>query len=511
MNESLGKMAKGGVIVFAGMLLFTFFEFITRIIIARYTNQNDYGVFSIGLVLLNFFVLISCLGLHTGTMRFIAYYRGSGEYGKVKGVIISAIQLSFVASLVCFLFFFFFSDFLASFFHLQEPSVLKIFAVAVPFAVSTEILASVFRGFDRMQERFYFRDFLPSVLKLVFIIPVIILGYSFLDLVYAYMIAIVIVSLAFVVYTIKKLPVGISGGEPMGKELLRFSLPLLTANTSTIIIMQIDTMMLGYFKSEEAVGLYNAAHPIAQLIRFFMNALFFIYVPITSQLYARNRMDEIRKNYKVLSKWTNFATLPFFLIIFIFPGAVLKIFFGSDYAQASVAITLQILALGMFIHVFFGPNAATLIVMGKSRLHLTNNLIAMIMTVVLNILLIPPYGIIGAAVATAISIGSMSVLASIPIFRLHQIHPFSKNFLKPMMVYTIIIFAIYALINYFYPMITFVTLIALTIFFFIIFGIIMFLMKSFEEDDKTVLLGLGKVIGLEKFASKIKALLEKIK
>lgn len=511
MSESLGKMAKGGVIVFAGMLLFTFFEFITRIIIARYTNQNDYGIFSIGLVLLNFFVLISCLGLHTGTMRFIAFYRGSGEYGKVKGVIMSALQLSFIASLVCFLFFFFFSDFLAKFFHLPQPSVLKIFAIAVPFAVSTEILASVFRGFDRMQERFYFRDLIPSVLKLVFIIPIIILGYSFLDLVYAYIIAIVIVSVAFVIYTIKKLPISIKGGEPMGKELLRFSLPLLTANTSTIIIMQIDTMMLGYFKSEEVVGLYNAAHPIAQLIRFFMNALFFIYVPITSQLYAKNHMDEIRKNYKVLSKWTTIATLPFFLIIFLFPEAVLKVFFGSGYAQASVAITLQILALGMFIHIFFGPNAATLIVMGKSRLHLANNLIAMVMTVVLNFLLIPPYGIIGAAVATAISIGSMSILASIPILRSHQIHPFSKNFLKPMIVYTIIIFVIYTLVNYFNPIITVWTLIALTIFFFIIYGIIMILMKSFDEDDKTVLLGLGKVTGLEKSMLKIKPLLERFK
>lgn len=509
MTESLGKMAKGGAIVFAGILIFSFFELITRVIMARYTNQSDYGTFSIALVLLNIAVLVSCLGLQTGVMRFVAYYRGKADDKKVKGVIISAVKLSFIASIVCFLLFFFFSDHMTKLFGLEQPDVLKIFAIAIPFAVSTEILASVFRGFDRMQERFYFRDFLPSILKLVFIIPFIILGYSFLDLVFSYIMAIVIVSIAFVAYTIKKLPVNLSDGQPMSKELLLFSLPLLTANTSTIIIMQIDTLMLGYFKTAELVGLYNAAHPIAQLVRFFMNALFFIYVPITSQMFAKNNIEEMRRNYVILSKWTVSATLPFFLIIFLFPGTVIRVLFGSAYVEPSVALTLQILSLGMFIHIFFGPNAAHLIVMGKTRLHLINNLIAMIMTVVLNLLLIPPYGIIGAAVATAISIASMSALASIPIYNEHRIHPFTKNYLKPVIIYILLISIIYTLINSVHVKITIWILIAISIMFYILYGITILVSKGFDKEDIALLLLLEKKLGFDK--SRIKTVLEKFK
>lgn len=509
MSVYLSKIVKGGAIVFLGMLTFSFFEFITRIIVARYATQSDYGVFSIGIVLLNFFVLISCLGLHVGTTRYIAYYRGKRDYKKVSGVIFSAVQLSFSASLVCFLLFFFLSDFLASLFHLQQPSVLKIFAIAVPFAVSTEMLASIFRGFDRMQERFYFRDILSSALKVIFIIPVVILGYSFLDLVYSYIIAFVVVSLAFVGYSVKKLPVSVHRGEHMGKELLLFSLPLLAANTSTIIIMQMDTLMLGYFKTAYVVGLYNAAHPISQLIRFFLNVLFFIYVPITSQLYAKNHINEIRKNYMTLTKWIVSLTFPFFLIIFLFPEAVLNILFGSSYAQASVSLTLQILALGMFTHVFFGPNSATLIVMGKSRLHMTNNLIAMIMNLILNLLLIPAYGIIGAAVASAVSIGSVSALAILQIFHTHRIYPFSKTYLKSMITFTILIFLIYTLVNIFYDTITVWILITLSILFFILYGITILITRGFDEEDITMLLELEKkVIGDKSY---IKTFLERYK
>ena len=132
-NESLKKAAKGTAIAFAGMLIYMFLEFITCVIIARNATQSEYGIFSIGFVLLNFFVIISCLGLHVGAPRYIAYFRGKGEDDKVKGVILSALQLSFMASIFCFVLFFLPSDFFTTLFHLQQSSVLKIFAIAVPF------------------------------------------------------------------------------------------------------------------------------------------------------------------------------------------------------------------------------------------------------------------------------------------------------------------------------------------------------------------------------------------
>lgn len=507
MVKSLDKIAKGAAIVFAGTLTFFFFEFITRVVIARNTTQSDYGTFSIGLVLLNLLVLLSCLGLHVGSTRYIAYYRGKEDFGKVKGVIFSAVQISLIASMISFLVFFFFSDFLASILHLQQPSILRIFAIAIPFSVSIEILAAIFRGFDRMQEKVYFRDFLPSVLKLVFIIPVIIFGYSFLELVYTYITGIVVASLAFVAYTAKKLPVDMKGSEPMGKELLRFSLPLFSANALTIIVMQTDTLMLGYFETPDVVGLYNAAHPLSQLIRIFMISLFFIYVPITSQLYAKKNLDEMRMNYMILTKWTVFATLPLFLIIFLFPEVVLNIFFGSAYVQGSVVLTLRILAFGMFLHVFFGPNAATLIVMGKSRLHLINNLAAAILNVTLNLLLIPTYGIIGAAFASAISIGLMSALAIIQIFYTHRIHPFTWTYIKSLLIFTVSIFIFYTIINIFFGTITVWMLIGFGILFFIIYGIIILITKSFDKEDLIMLLKLEKAIGIKE--SRIKVMLEK--
>jgi len=502
MNGSLEKIAKGGIIAFVGMLTYIFLEFIARVIIARYTTQSEYGAFCIGLTLLNIFVLISCLGLQGGATRCIAYFRGKENYGKVRNIVFSAAQLSFIASIICFLISFFLSDFLASLFHLQQSTVLKMFSVAIPFSVAIEILASIFRGFNRVEEKVYFRDVLLNVLKVLFITTVILLGYSFIELIYAYTLPIVITSIAFMVYAIKKLPLiehKSADTHPMRKTLLLFSLPLLVTNALGIILMQIDTLMLGYFKTTDIVGAYNAAHPIAQLIQIFLLSLVFIYLPVTSQLYSKNCIDEMQRNYMILTKWIVSATLPPFFIILLFPEVILNVSFGSTYAQANVATTLQILAIGMFIHVFLGPNAATLIAVGKTQLNLMDNLIGAITNISLNLLLIPTHGIIGAASASTISLATINVLKSAQIFRMYRIHPFTPNYLKPIVLTSVSVSTIYVIFKIFYSgIITIQILIIFSFLILVLHGTSIVITKSYDDVDKLILVKLKKIKILKK-------------
>ena len=503
LNESLKKAARGTAIAFAGMLIYMLLEFITRVVIARNTTQSDYGIFSIGIVLLYFFVIASCLGLTGGAARSIAYFRGKGENNKVKGVISSTVQLSVIASLFCFSLFFFSTDFLTAIFHLEQPYVLKIFALAVPFFVTIEILASIFLGFDRVHEKVYFRDMFMNILKVAFIVFVIVLGYSFLEIIYAYLLSIVIASTSFILYAIKKLPVAIantglsanSDADPVTKELLLFSLPLLATFILSLIIMRMDTLMLGYFKTTTVVGLYNAAHPISQLILIFLMSLVFIYLPIASQLYSKNLMEELRRNYMILTKWVFSATFPLFLVIFLFPETVLNVFFGSPYVGASIA--LQILALGMFIHVFLGPNAATLVAIGRTKLNMIDDLIGAITNISLNIFLIPLMGIIGAAIASAISLTVINMIKSAQIFHMHKIHPFTKNYLKPVVTSTTLIFVIYLFVKHLFSVpISIWTLILLLLLFLAAYSVCLVITRSFDREDIMMIQEMGKVVGI---------------
>jgi len=504
-NESLKKVAKGTAIAFVGMLIYILLEFITRVIIARNTTQDEYGVFSIGFVLLYFFVIASCLGLTGGAARYIAYFRGKGENNKVKGVISSTVQLSVIASLFCFSLFFFSADFLTALFHLEQTSVLKIFALAVPFFVAIEILASIFLGFDRVHEKVYFRDVLMNMLKVSFIAFVIVLGYSFLEIIYAYLLSIVIASIVFIIYAVKKLPLKKISADPAMKDLLLFSLPLLATSILSIIILRMDTLMLGYFKTAAIVGLYNAAHPISQLITVFLMSLAFIYLPIASQLYSKNLMGEIRRNYAILTKWIFSATLPFFLIIFLFPEVILDFFFGSAYVNAR--FTLQILSIGMFIHVFLGPNAVTLIVIGRTKLNMIDDLIGAITNITLNLFLIPTLGIIGAAIASAISLAVINALKSVQIFQMHKIHPFTKNYLKPTIASIMLTPFIYMLIKNFTSVTIWMPIFFLLLFL-CVYGTCVIITRSFDKEDMLIVEEMEKIFRVD--ASHIKGMLRRL-
>ncbi len=493
MIGSLRKIAKGTIIAFVGVLIFNFFEFITRVIIARYTTQGDYGIYCIGLALLTFFVFLSCLGLQGGVPRCIAYFKGKGENEKIAGVILTSLQLSTVAGIFLSALVFVSSGILTDVFHLEQPIIMELFAVTIPFLVVIETLASIFVGFGDIATRVYFRDSLMSILKILGIILAAILGFGFIGIIYAYLFSMIAAAAIFSIYATKKLSISKFKVKLNRKKLIYFSTPLLITFLSTTIITRTDTLMLGYFKTSDIVGLYNTASPLAQLLPIFLTSLSFIFVPISSQLYSKNLIGEMRRNYNILTKWVTAATLPFFFIVFLFPDAVLKIIFGSPYVGAS--ISLRILAIGGLVQVVTGPNALTLVVIGKTKLNMIDDLIGAIANVFLNLFLIPTMGIIGAAIASTASLSIINVLKSTQIYRMYKINPFTFNFVKPLLASTLLVYIVYtlteSLIN---TSITVWILILLFAFFSVLYGACLLFTKSFDKEDILMLKEIKKVI-----------------
>jgi len=307
-NQSLQKIAKGTGIIFIGTIIGMLLGFVGRVIIVRYITQSEYGIFSLALVLMSIFAMISTLGLQSGVARQIAYFRGEKDSEKVSGFVKSSIQIALVASIFFSVFLFFVSDIISvKAFHSPElSSPLKIFAIAIPFSVLIVIFTSIFQGFDRAAPNVYFQNILRNVLLLLLLGIVILFGLSFIDVVYAYLASIALTCIAFAVYAAKKLSIYVKGekntnANSLRKELLFFSLPLLAVSILGMVMTWTDTLMLGYFKTLDAVGLYNAALPLANLIPVVLTSMLFLYVPIASQLYSQNLIGEMRRNYAILT------------------------------------------------------------------------------------------------------------------------------------------------------------------------------------------------------------------
>ena len=117
LDSSLSKIARGAGIAAVGTALGLLFNFVVRLIIARYGAPADYGIFSIAIVVLNIAAMLAGMGLYEGVTRYVAFFRGKDDAVKVKSTILASIKLSAAASIILSL-----AVFLAA-----EPIALKLF------------------------------------------------------------------------------------------------------------------------------------------------------------------------------------------------------------------------------------------------------------------------------------------------------------------------------------------------------------------------------------------------
>jgi len=510
-SQFLHVVTKGASLVFVGMLFGMLFAFIGRALFARYFNTSEYGIFSLGVALLSIFVTVGTLGLQGGATRQIAYYNGKGQINEAQSILAYSLIFSTVSGLIISVIIFICSDMIAlRIFNMPSLSFsLRILSISIPFYILILTLASIFRGFKSVKEKVYFTDFVRNILFLLLLVPVILIGLSFEWGIAAYSLSIILTGVIFFVYFVKVVAISpwhiIKNKDvSVGKELLFFSLPLLLISVSQRVLVWMDTLMLGYFKTNDAVGLYNAAAPLGRFISTAFAAIIFIYSPVMAELYARDKYAEMKRSYIILTKWLCTATLPLTLIFVLFPDVVLNFLFGRRYMPA--AVVLQILAIALFIQNLMGPSGAALTAMGKTKFLMWITLTAVCMNIILNAILIPLYGIEGAVIATATVIITAHALRSIKLYSISKIHSLEKNISKPILLYSILILVIYIISKEFIT-VTFWMLPPLFILFVVLYGASLSLTKSFDREDIDMLLMIEKKVGL--YLMKVKKLIKK--
>ena len=510
LSEPLQNLAKGTILFFIGMVVSYLLGFIGVILIARHWTQAILGIYSLAYSILVICATISSLGLNDGLARSIAYSRGKNELKKIPDLISASIFFSILAGILLCLGLFLFSEYIAQNIF-QEPALiypLKIFALAVPFYTLIVSIVTIFRGFDQVKPTIYFQNLLVGIFFLITVVIIIISDLSFINVFYAVLFSFIIISVTLLLYAVKKLPqlprFSIKAiFNPTTKELLIFSLPLFATSVFGIISSWLDTLVLGSFKSASDVGLYNVVTPLAQFLNFPLMALWVIFIPIFSVLYAKGLLEEIKKNYLICTKWIFSAIFPIFIMLFLFSEPIINFLYGPTYVYQANSNALRILSFAFIFNIFTGPSGAALLVMGKSKLIMFSTLFTLSIDIILLILLVPPFGLIGAAIATGTTIISQKLITNGILYSLSKIQPLNKNIIKPILLFTILVIPIYFLTQRFLT-ITWWLIILLFILLYTIYFMSILVTRSLDEDDLKFLLAVQRKTGIKlSFLSKI--------
>lgn len=237
-------------------------------------------------------------------------------------------------------------------------------------------------------------------------------GYGVVGVLTGHIIATVIVGAIALSMVTKQLNVDASWTQRNGKvpqrELLSFNIMSVILTLLMTSLYHVDILLLQPLAGSQVTGYYRAALLIAEFVWFVPFALQMVLLHSTAELWAKDRTDEISRLAARATRYTVALALLVTLGIASLVDAFIPLYFGSEFAVASDIVLL--LLPGAFGFAVARPIFAIGQGKGDLRILIVSTGTATVLNLGLNLLLIPPYGMTGAAVATSIAYGSMLVL-----------------------------------------------------------------------------------------------------
>jgi len=482
--NTASKIAKESTITFTGLVYGNVNRYLYTALLARWVGAEFLGIYSLANSIMLISEVLGKMGLETGIMRFVSRMNLETDSEKIQKVIASALKMTAAFSLVIMVGLIISSEYIVTQI-LNEPalltSVLIVFAIAIPFNALTLVSAFATQGFKRLKYKTLVTQFLNPTLLLSSMV----ICFWFVSIESSIMIPMLVTGVIgfFVMISVLKKVSGVSNDQIIKSKfdstLLKFSYPLMFVTILQTFMHWMDILMLGYFTDATTVGLYHPAARTAGLLQALLLSFTSIYAPMIAQFHSEGDSKKMGDTYKLVSRWLLMCAIPISAVFIIFPEKVLLLF-GAEYVSS--AMVLVILTAATFIQAVLGASGPTLSMSGHTKLVLWNSIGAFALNFGLNIYLIPRYGIIGAAMATLISLTAVGLARTIEVGVILKMNFINRKVIKPIIAGIMIILGLVFIKDFIMPFHYLITLLFAGIFSIGSFGLIMWILKIEDED-----------------------------
>lgn len=430
-QKDIKTIAKGAGINCFGEIIGTIFAFVFNLILARWLSADYVGLFFLGMCINRFVTDMSVCGFGYGILRYVSIFYQERDIQRTKGAIISGLIIVIPLSILCAIVLYSMSDTISvSFFHKPEvSSVTKIMVFAIPFAAASEVLLSSIQALRIMKYKVYVKRLIIPITQVIIFLILLSLGMQFKSALISYTVSIVLGAFFALYFFRKKFAIFDKKITAIYNfsELAKFSATRLFSQLVIFFCVWTDTFMIGYFMTSKDVGVYNIVCRLILLGTLIFYSFGTIFAPIISSSYYKKDLDSLKRYYAVVTKWAFVLTFPYYLLLILLPDYALNIF-GEGYLAGINC--LIILSFARIIDVLTGPCGLIITMIGKPLVNLYNELGTFVLNIILNLFLIPKYGIVGAAIATTISVTLINLIRIFEVYTILKIHPYNASYVK---------------------------------------------------------------------------------
>ncbi|HWQ95900.1 MAG TPA: flippase [Candidatus Methylomirabilis sp.] len=382
--------------------------------LGRLLGPDDYGLYTVVISLMTMVNLILTTGIPQAVSKYVAH--GTGSSTMIRD---TALKMQLVLSIAIFLIYFLLAEKIAL---LLNDSTLTPFIRASAFIVPGYAIYSMLIGYLNGLLEYGKQAIITiyySLIKVVFILALVIAGYSVMGAIVGFVFA-PIAALLFGAYFMWNGGITLATSNDSSikssisvKKILDFSIPIMFFSVVTNLIIGIDLFFVKAYLTNYETGIYSAASMISKVPFFLIGGLFGALFPAISNASANNNIERTRKYILNSIRHSLVAIVPAVIIISAFSETLITLVYSSKYASGAGVLSVLIFGIG-FYSLFF-LFMTILNGSGRPYISLFISAIVLALNILLNIMLVPVYHLIGAAAATGLASIAGFVMAGIYI------------------------------------------------------------------------------------------------
>lgn len=432
-QRQMGKISRQSSISFAGTLFTVATGYFFKIYVARLLGAEGLGLYALGMSVIAFVGIFASFGLPRAATRFISVYNSQGEVQKLRGFLWRGLILILLISTGLGGAVWLARGWITGGLY-NEPNLtpyMPFFAVMVPLSAIGFFLGQVLHGFQAVDRQTIINSFVQRPLTIAMELGFLSLGWGLGGYIAGSMLGTIVnvVLMAWLVWRLMPAPTR-ALDKPLDRldgEVLSFSASMIALSLLGFVSGKADHTMLGIFLNARQVGIYSVAKTTTSYVPTLLTAVNSIFAPVIADLYAREKLDLLKRLFQTLTKWILGLTLPLVMVIMLFAPTLMRIFGAEFEAGWPVLVAVSI---GQLVNVGVGSVGYILMMSGRQRFIVGSQVVSSVVTFGLYLILIPILGPLGAALGFAIGVVVSNVLNLWHIRRELNLWPYHRSFLK---------------------------------------------------------------------------------
>jgi O-antigen/teichoic acid export membrane protein len=432
-QTEMGRISRQSGIVFAGTIFSAGLGYVFKVYLARSLGAEALGLFALGMTIINFLGIINVLGLPEAAVRFVALYTASKRFEALRSLLWNGSWILLATNLI-------FAGILLKvgpsvathFYHSpQLVRYLPLFALIMIVSALTAFFSKVLAGYKEVGRRTMITRFVAGPITMALAVLLIALGGGLRGYLVAQIVssAVVIALLISLVWRLTPVAARLLDVKKLWiePEVWSFSAAMFGVGLMEFFMSQTDRVALGFYRGAHEVGIYAVAAALVAYEPIILQSVNQIFAPVIADIHTRGEYVLLGRLFQTLTKWMLGLTFPLAIVMIIYARPIMRMF-GHDF-EAGWPI-LVIGTCGQLVNCGVGSVGYILLMSGNQRRLVRVQAAMAVVMVVLSIQLVPLWGVLGAAVAAAITNAGTNAWNLVEVRRALKLSPYNRSYLK---------------------------------------------------------------------------------